>query len=194
MTRILFIGAALAGAFALSACDGGPASKPARPEAAAAPEKGLDAAAGAADRADGPPPEVDPRTQPVPQFEGKPMWAANRRRSAEEAAERQFERNGADFGAKDVEDYVRKAHAFTGKPPAGAETVTRPNGDKLIYDAKSNVFAVVTSDGAPRTMFKPKDGAAYWTKAKAGDLGRRRRGGDGEGRGGEGRGGGDGEG
>ena len=34
------------------------------------------------------------------------------------------------------------------------------------YDAKANVFAVVTKDGAPRTMFKPRDGAAYWDQQK----------------------------
>lgn len=51
-------------------------------------------------------------------------------------------------------------------PPSGAETIDRPNGDKLIYDAKSNVFAVVSRDGAPRTMFKPRDGATYWNEQK----------------------------
>ena len=43
----------------------------------------------------------------------------------------------------------------------------RSNGDKLIYNSKTNVFAVVTKDGAPRTMFKPRDGAAYWDEQKA---------------------------
>jgi pyocin large subunit-like protein len=95
------------------------------------------------------------------------MWAANRRHSADENAEYQFNRDGADFGAKSVDDFVTKVHAFVDHPPADAATLVRSNGDKLIYDSKSNVFAVVTKDGAPRTMFKPRDGAAYWDEQKA---------------------------
>ncbi|WP_442857006.1 hypothetical protein [Caulobacter sp. Root487D2Y] len=110
----------------------------------------------------------DPRDAPVRKVAGKPMWAANRTRTAEENAQRGFERYGADFAAADVDDYVRKTHAFVGHPPAGAETLTRANGDTLIYDPRDNVFAVVTKAGAPRTMFKPDDGAAYWATQKAG--------------------------
>jgi pyocin large subunit-like protein len=94
------------------------------------------------------------------------MWAANRTRTAEENAQRGFERYGAAFAAVDVDDYVRKTHAFVAHPPAGAQTLTRTNGDTLIYDPAANVFAVVTKAGAPRTMFKPDDGAAYWAMQK----------------------------
>ena len=44
--------------------------------------------------------------------------------------------------------------------------INRQNGDRLIYDPRANVFAVVSKDGAPRTMFKPRDGAAYWAQQK----------------------------
>jgi hypothetical protein len=40
----------------------------------------------------------DPRREPVKLVNGKPIWAANRRHSAEENAEYQFNRDGADFG------------------------------------------------------------------------------------------------
>ena len=43
----------------------------------------------------------------------------------------------------------------------------RANGDTLIYDPKANVFAVRSKAGAPRTMFKPDDGMAYWQEQKA---------------------------
>ena len=33
-------------------------------------------------------------------------------------------------------------------------------------DPKTNVFAVATKDGAPRTMFKPETGQAYWDQQK----------------------------
>ena len=111
-------------------------------------------------------PRTDPRDAPVRKVAGKPMWAANRTRTAEENAQRGFERYGSEFAAADVDDYVRKAHAFVAAPPSGAETLKRANGDTLIYDPKANVFAVVTRAGAPRTMFKPDDGAAYWTVQK----------------------------
>jgi pyocin large subunit-like protein len=61
---------------------------------------------------------------------------------------------------------VKKAHAFVEHPPAGTQTLTRSNGDMLFYDPKANVFAVANKTGAPRTMFKPDDGAAYWQKQK----------------------------
>jgi|WetSurMetagenome_2_1015567.scaffolds.fasta_scaffold141062_2 pyocin large subunit-like protein len=98
--------------------------------------------------------------------DGKPVWASNRQRSGDENAQKQFERNGADFKAGNVDDYVRKAHAFLDAPPKGAQTVTRSNGDVLYYDPKANVFVVADRQGAPRTMFKPRDGMSYWLQQK----------------------------
>lgn len=103
---------------------------------------------------------------PVPEVNGKPMWAANRRHTAGENAQYQFTKNGSDFGASSESDYVTKVHAFVDAPPSDAQTIDRANGDRLIYAPKSNTFAVVSRDGAPRTMFKPRAGAAYWTEQK----------------------------
>ena len=186
MRHILTATAVLAAAFALAACDGGPASKPSRDQADAgstptAKADTTETASADGDRVETP--KVDPRTQPPPMLDGKPMWAANRRLTAEQAAEKQFERNGKDFGARSVEDYARKAQAFVSKPPAGTEVVDRQRG-KIMYDAKTNTFAAATKDGVPRTMFKPEEGAAYWEEAKARPEGggrRRQRGGETEG-------------
>lgn len=104
---------------------------------------------------------------PVKLVDGKPMWSSSRRGSAEENAQRSFERNGEAFGAHDLDGFVKKAHAFIDHPPKGVETLKRRNGDLLMYDAKSNVFAVANKDGAPRAMFKPDQGAAYWEEQKA---------------------------
>jgi pyocin large subunit-like protein len=105
----------------------------------------------------------DPRDQPIPvHSDGKPLWSANSRNTAQENAQRLFERNGQAFGAKTVDQYVDMAHDFIAEPPKGAMTLTRNNGDRLLYDPKSNTFAVATREGAPRTMFKPDDGMAYW--------------------------------
>jgi len=99
---------------------------------------------------------------------GEPArWTSNSRNTAEQNIQRLFERNGAAFSAASAEDYVEKAHAFITAPPAGTETVRRGNGDTLYYHAATNTFLVATSDGTPRTMFKPDDGPAYWDQQKA---------------------------
>jgi pyocin large subunit-like protein len=108
----------------------------------------------------------DPRDAPVPQIGGRPMWAANRTHTAEENALYQFTRNGGDFGARSEAEYLSEVHRFVDHPPRSVESIDRPNGDKLLYDPKANVFAVVARNGAPRTMFKPKNGSAYWTQQK----------------------------
>lgn len=145
----------------VSACDNGPSAvaktEPAAPQALA----GLDSAAGSG-RAE----QVDRRNDPVPTLDGRPLWSASRDRSAQENARRAFERNGAAFGAENLDAFIKTAHAFVDKPPARAETLTRANGDVLIYDPRDNIFAVRTQEGAPRTMFKPDDGAAYWQAQK----------------------------
>lgn len=105
-----------------------------------------------------------------------PRLTASRRETVDEKVIRLFERNGADFGARTPAEYLDKVEAFTRRPPAGTERVERPNGDVLLYEASSNTFAVVSREGAPRTMFKPREGAAYWAeqKAAAPTFGRRR--------------------
>ena len=122
---------------------------------------------------------VDPRDAPAPlATDGKPLWAANRKHTAQENADYQFNKNAKDFGALTEADYVAKVHAFINAPPAGVKRIARANGDALLYDARSNTFAVVTKDGAPRTMFKPRDGAAYWQQQVAREQARSAKGSD----------------
>jgi pyocin large subunit-like protein len=106
------------------------------------------------------------RDEEVRLVDGKPMWSSSRRGSAEENARKSFDRNGETFGARDLDDFVKKAHAFVDHPPAGTQQLKRANGDVLFYDPKGNVFAVANKDGAPRAMFKPDQGAAYWDQQK----------------------------
>ena len=138
-------------ALALVACDGGASAVPARDHSEAPVLQQTV--------------EIDPDA-PAPCVDGKPMWSSNAKYSAEENARYHFERDGEAFGAATLDEFVRKAHAFVNEPPNGALTLTRDNGDRLIYDPAANVFAVATKDGAPRTMFKPDDGMAYWEKQK----------------------------
>ena len=152
----------------LGACDNGPSAvskKASGPEVAtaSAPERSYGSERGGYDNAA----RVDHRKDEVAKADdGKPMWATSKRFSAEEGAQRQFERDGDAFGTKTLDQFVRKAHAFVGHPPKGTLTLTRKNGDILFYDPKGNIFAVSNKEGAPRTMFKPDDGMAYWEKQK----------------------------
>ena len=154
--RVVFVfGAVSALCLALAACGGHPSATPAKaPQAAAAAGSSGGPAGPAAQAA------------PVRQVDGRPFWASNRKHTAQENATYQFGKNGADFGAASEDDYITRVHAFVASPPAGAQTINRKNGDRLIYDPRANVFAVVSKDGAPRTMFKPRDGAAYWAQQK----------------------------
>lgn len=139
----------------LAACDAGPKAPPPPPAAEAVAPAPAAAPASVA---------VDPRDVPAPRLAGRPIWSANRQYTAEENARRHFEKDGAAFGARTLDEFVAKVHAFTGSPPKGVLTIKRRNGDRLLYDPKSNTFAVVTRAGAPRTMFKPDDGRAYWER------------------------------
>ncbi len=165
------IAALLAGAaITLGGCDGGSATAArdhtagaggaADSTVAADNERGAPSGGDSTDRGDA-------RREPVALVDGKPMWAANKRHTAEENANYQFQRDGADFDARNLDDFVAKAHAFTTSPPKDALSLTRSNGDKLLYDPKRNIFAVVTKAGAPRTMFKPQAGKSYWDEQVA---------------------------
>lgn len=163
MVRVRMALAAGVAAVALTACDNGPSAVTQHQAAGtqmAVPQSDGEATAREEAR-------VDHRNAPVKQIDGRPMWSASRRYSAEANAERAFQRNGEAFGAATVDQFVKKAHAFVEDPPRGTLTLTRANGDTLFYDPKGNVFAIATKDGAPRTMFKPDEGMAYWEEVKA---------------------------
>jgi pyocin large subunit-like protein len=169
MRSVSYFGVVCVAALTLAACNGKPSAV--ATQGASAPTAYGSASTGAAPSDargsyGGSYASADPRDAPVPQVDGKPMWAANRKHSAEDNAQYQFAKNGGDFGAANETDYVKKAHDFVERPPHGADTIERSNGDKLIYDPSGNVFAVVSRDGAPRTMFKPRDGASYWAQQK----------------------------
>jgi len=182
-TRVVFLIGAAALALTLAACDAGPSATSKAPQAAAggagAPAAAAQNTGGASSGGGGgqASASTDPRDAPIPvATDGKPMWAANRKHTAEENADYQFNKNGKDFNAATEAEYVAKAHAFIDAPPAGIKKVERSNGDALLYDARTNTFAVATSAGAPRTMFKPRDGASYWDQQIAREADRSKKG------------------
>ena len=161
MSRVSRITAATAVLVALAACDDGASAVETRGRPAAAVGEAATAVTG--------PTKATAVTEPAP-------MTANRRETVDEKIVRLYARNGADFGARSAADYLEKVRSFTTRPPAGTERVERANGDILLYQASTNTFAVVSREGAPRTMFKPEEGLAYWNeqKARAPDFGRRR--------------------
>ena len=161
--RIQMMAGVLA-ALVLAGCDSGGSAVETRDRATSEPVALISAAA----------PESEMEVAP----QAKPPVTANRRETADAKVQRLFERNGAAFGAKSADDYLTKVRAFTEETPRGTETVKRPNGDTLYYQASTNTFAVVDRNGVPRTMFKPDDGPAYWAqqKERAPTFGQRRSG------------------
>ena len=161
--------AALAAAcLSVSACEPRTHASPAPPPSGPQDRAAARDLANVADR------ESPPRARravSTPLFNGKPMWADNRRGSSEENARYQFEHRGADLGAHDLQDYLTKVHAFFDHPPKDTESFVRAsNGDLLIYSESANLFGVVRKDGAPRLLMKPPTGKAYWEAQKAEDA------------------------
>ncbi len=67
-----------------------------------------------------------------------------------------FARHGADFGAKNPDDYARQAWEFLQR--AKAESLPAKVDDEgvlRIYDSKSGTFASYNADGTAKTFFKP---------------------------------------
>lgn len=167
MVSGLRIGSAALLMLTAAACGNGGSAVETRDRAADGGEATLTAAPGVPARTAGGEPAAE---------QEKPALTANRRETVDAKITRLFERNGADFGARTPRDYLAKIQAFTARPPAGTDRVERPNGDVLLYQASTNTFAVVSRDGVPKTMFKPREGSVYWVeqKERAPTFGQRR--------------------
>jgi hypothetical protein len=67
-----------------------------------------------------------------------------------------FERHGADFHAKDAEDYARMAWEFRQRAYAEGLPAKMDNERVLrVYDPKTGAFAAYNPTGTTRTFFKP---------------------------------------
>lgn len=107
---------------------------------------------------------------PISWFEDEstwPGWSAKHDQTSWENAANHYWEHYSEFPElNSVDDYVKTANEFVVNPPPGTLTKTRPNGDTLYdtlyYDPGTNTFAVASPSGVPRTMFRPRDGFAYW--------------------------------
>ena len=85
---------------------------------------------------------------------------------------RHFRDHGADFGAKNADDYAQQASDFLRRSQAqGLPTKIDGDGVIRVFDPKSNAFGAFNPDGTTRTFFKPSSstcwdrqpGSAPWT-------------------------------
>ena len=94
-----------------------------------------------------------------------PLWSSTKNKSSVENAFGHWKKHGKEFPEiQNAKQYAEKTKDFLNNPPKGTLTKTRPNGDILRYDPKSNTFGVKNADDAPKTMFRPTDGINYWNK------------------------------
>jgi hypothetical protein len=67
-----------------------------------------------------------------------------------------FDRHGADFAARDPEDYAAKAWLFLVRAKTeGLPAKRDDSGVVRVYDPRSGAFAAYNRDGTTRTYFKP---------------------------------------
>ena len=79
--------------------------------------------------------------------------------------ERHFNKHRAEFPEyKNFREYGDAAIKFFSNPPKGTLFKHRPNGDRLLYYEKSNLFGAATKNGFIKTFFRPNRGKRYWLR------------------------------
>ena len=94
-------------------------------------------------------------------------WSTTKSLSAEENAMEHWIKHSDEFPEfKDLNQYIDATQNFITNPPNGTLIKTRNNGDIIYYDQLNNIFAIKNKDGAPKTMFKPKERKDYFDRQK----------------------------
>lgn len=84
------------------------------------------------------------------------IWSSSKKFSAVENAFNHWKKHKADFpDIPNAKNFAEFSDEFVKNPPSSALTKVRANGDIVIYDPSSEMFAVATSEGTPRTVFIP---------------------------------------
>ncbi|WP_261316876.1 hemagglutinin repeat-containing protein [Rhizobium leguminosarum] len=93
------------------------------------------------------------------------FWSSSGTKSAVQNAYAHWTKHSGEFPEfQNSVEYVQGAQRFVSSPPPGTLTKNRTGGDTLLYDPSTNTFAIRNANGAPRTMFRPTAGMAYWNK------------------------------
>jgi hypothetical protein len=84
---------------------------------------------------------------------GKAIWSSTNKLSSVENALGHWNKHRADFPElNNAKEYVEATHKFVSNPPQGTLSLTRSNGEVVLYNPNSNTIAVRTADGTPKTM------------------------------------------
>jgi|GEM_PF-1871096 len=93
------------------------------------------------------------------------IWTEGKFRDSVKNAFDHWKRHKSEFPhLNNAIEYVEEARAFVKNPPSGTLTKLRPEGDMLLYHPETNIFAVMDSNGIPKTMFKPLQGLQYFER------------------------------
>ncbi|TBR43811.1 hypothetical protein CBF23_003535 [Marinomonas agarivorans] len=93
------------------------------------------------------------------------IWTFTKNKSSVENAFGHFKKHKNEFPElQNAKQYVEATKKFLHTPPKGTLTKINSRGDTLRYNPSTNTFGVLSKDGSPRTMFRPKDGIDYWNK------------------------------
>jgi RHS repeat-associated protein len=95
---------------------------------------------------------------------GAKLWSKTKKMSSVQNAYGHFKKHGAEFPEfYNAKQYVEGTISFLHNSPSGTLMKVR-GGDILKYHPATNTFGVITSEGVPKTMFRPDDGMDYWLK------------------------------
>ncbi|GAA5785802.1 hypothetical protein YWS52_21240 [Chitiniphilus shinanonensis] len=94
----------------------------------------------------------------------KAIWSATKSKSAVKNAYSHWTKHKGEFPElQNAKQYVEAENKFVTNPSVDVAVKTRSNGDTMLYSASTNTFAVKNYDDLPRTMFRPAEGASYWS-------------------------------
>jgi filamentous hemagglutinin len=84
------------------------------------------------------------------------FWSSTSSKSSVENAYSHWNKHGSEFPEyKNSLQYVKGAQDFVANPPTGTLAINRSNGDVVLYNPVTDIFAVKSADGTPKTMFVP---------------------------------------
>jgi hypothetical protein len=93
----------------------------------------------------------------------RPLWSCGKAGTPAANALQHWNKHRAEFPELENSlQYVQRAHELLRTTRQGIQRKTRKNGEILLYDPNTNTFAAYSPDGAPKTMFRPKNGMQYW--------------------------------
>lgn len=98
--------------------------------------------------------KITPSPRPIPPTDK--IWTSTKKRTRVKNAYEHWKDHKRDFPElQNAKQYVDKARNFLSKPDPNKLIKKRINGDIIIYDPTTNIFAIQDIDGIPRTMYKP---------------------------------------